>query len=175
MKNRNKYENEHLLCSIVMTHIQCSPCTISKQLNEDKNILFSKRGLWLVFCQRHRSRNSYHARTDLLQYRINLVTWVQDKFQHKTNLALNNRLDPQKTFGFSARTRYAKRCLYFFFLILCSGNRFKHGNPIVLNKYKNGEENITIIVIIAIYITYLSRWCTTIPNKFHEPFWMAYW
>ena len=50
------------------------------------------------------------------------------------------------------------------FLIFCAGNRFKHGKPMVNNNYKDGEMNRTIIVIIAIYSTYLSKWCTTIPN-----------
>ena len=34
-RNRNKCENEHLLCCIVMTSTQLFPPTVSKQLNED--------------------------------------------------------------------------------------------------------------------------------------------
>ena len=37
----------------------------------------------LVFCQLHSSRTSYHASTDWLQYRINLVTTVLVDFQKK--------------------------------------------------------------------------------------------
>ena len=36
------------------------------------------------------------------------------------------------------------------FLISCAGNRFKHGNRIVINKYKIGKIKRTIIVIFEI-------------------------
>ena len=50
------------------------------------------------------------------------------------------------------------------FRTFCAVYIFKHGNPIVSNKYKNGKINITIIVTITIYSTYLLKECSTIPN-----------
>ena len=135
-----------------------------------------KRGIWSVFCQHHSSRTSYQARNDWLQYRINLVTRIPVNFQYKTNLALNDYLDPQIILRFSACNRYAKRCLIICVLpanglplIFCVVNRFDHGNPIVGNKYKNGETYRFMIVIITIYSPYLSKWCTTIPNDYPIP------
>ena len=55
------------------------------------------------------------------------------------------------------------------FYILCAGNIFDNGNPIVSNKYKNDEINKIRMVIISIYSTYLSKWCTTIPNYLLDP------
>ena len=43
------------------------------------------------------------------------------------------------------------------FRIFCAVNIFKHGNPIVSNKYKNGNINKTIIVITTIHSTYLLK------------------
>ena len=133
------------------------------------------RGQRSVFCQRHISRTSYHAMADWWQYRINLVTRVPVNFQQKTNIALNYWLDPQIALGFSALGQYAKLCRFCVVYYLCVGNIFKHGNPIVSNKYKNGEINQTIIVIIAIYSTYRLKWCTTITNDFPLPFLIEYW
>ena len=47
------------------------------------------------------------------------------------------------------------------FRIFCAVNIFKHGNPIVSNKYTNSKINRAIIVIIAVYSTHLLKWCTT--------------
>ena len=65
----------------------------------------------LVFCQRNGSSNSYPGRADWLQYRINLVTRVPANFQQKTNIALNDRLDPKIVLVFSACNHYTKWCL----------------------------------------------------------------
>ena len=99
------------------------------------------RGQQLVFCQCHSSRTSYHARTDLWHYRINLFTRAPVYFQQKTNLALNYQIDPQIVLRFSAHTRYSKWCLFCVVYYFCAGNRFENGNPRVSNKYKNGEIN----------------------------------
>ena len=66
-----------------------------------------------VFCQCHVSRSGYHTRTDWLQYRINLVTQVPVDFQQKTDLTLNDRLDPHIILGVSARTWVTKWCLLY--------------------------------------------------------------
>ena len=95
------------------------------------------RGLQSVFCQNHSSRTSYHTRTDWLQLRINLVTIVPADLQKKTNLTLNNWLDPQIVLGFSARTWYVKWFLFCDVSYFCAGNRSENGNPIESNKYKN--------------------------------------
>ena len=157
-----------------MVSTQRSNHTVRNQLNKEEKIRFSKKGIQSVFCQRHSSRTGYHDRDDWLQYRINLVTRVPVNFQQKTSFALNNRLDSQKHFGFSACTRYVKWCLFYVFLFF-TGNLFDHGNTIVGNKYRNGEINKMIIVIIVIYSTYLFKWCATIPNDGPVPFWITYW
>ena len=72
------------------------------------------RGQHLFFCQRHISSISYHARTDWLQYRINLFTIIPVDLQQKTNLALNDWLEPRFFLVFSAHTRYYKWCLFCF-------------------------------------------------------------
>ena len=95
------------------------------------------RGQRSVFCQRHISRTSYHARTDWLQYRINLFTRVLVDLQQKKNIALNDWLDPQNILVFSALTRYAKWCLFCVVSSFCDEYIFEHGNPIESNKYKN--------------------------------------
>ena len=110
-----------------------------------------------VFCQCHSSSTSYHDKTDLFQYQINLVTRVPVDLHQKTNLNLNNRLDPQILLGFSACTRYAKWCLLYVVSCFYAGNIFVHGNQKEGNKYKIGEMNRTIIVLIAIYTTYLLK------------------
>ena len=65
------------------------------------------RGQQLVLCENHRSSTIYYARADWLQYQINLVTRVPVDFQQKTNIALNNWLDPQIFLVFSALIPYA--------------------------------------------------------------------
>ena len=127
------------------------------------------RGQRLVFVQFYISRTNYHARTDWLQHHIKLVTRVPANFQQKTNLALSDRLDPQNFLVFSAQTRYTNGASSVLFLILCLGNKFNNGNPIEINKYRISETNQTIIVIITINNTYLSIWCTTIPNNYPVP------
>ena len=94
--NNNNYDKEHLLCLIVMNSNQRLTCIVIKQLNRDnKKRRFLIRGQQSVFCQCHSSRTSYHDRTYWLQYRINLFTRVLVGFQHKTNISLNYRIDPQ--------------------------------------------------------------------------------
>ena len=55
---------------------------------------------------------------------------------------------------------------YVLFIIFCAGNIFKHGNPIVRNKYITGEINKTLIVIITILSTYLFKWTIATPNNY---------
>ena len=76
------------------------------------------RGQGLIFCQLHSSRNNYHYGTDWLEYRINLVTRVTVGLQWK-KISFNYWFDPQIVLMFSARTRYAKWCLFcvFYFFI----------------------------------------------------------
>ena len=95
------------------------------------------RGQQLVFCQRHISRTSYRNKTDWLQYRINLVTRVPVDSQQKTDISINDQLDPKIILMFSALTRYAKWCLLCVVSYFCSGNRSEHGKSIVSNNYKN--------------------------------------
>ena len=92
-----------------MTSTQPLPHTVSEKLKKKKkNRRLSTTGLQPVFCQHHILRNSYHTRTDWLQYRINLVIIVTVDFQQKIDLSLNDWLDSQIVFGFSDRTWYAK-------------------------------------------------------------------
>ena len=95
------------------------------------------RGQLLVFCQCHSSRTIYHARTDWLQYLISLVPSVPVYLQQKTNLALNDPLEPQIVLRFSACTRYAKWCRFCVVSYFCAVNRFDHGKPIESDNYKN--------------------------------------
>ena len=69
-----------------MTSTQSFLHTIGKKIHKDneKRVLFKKRFL-IGFCKHHISRTSHHAKTDCLQYHINLVTWVPVEFQQKTN------------------------------------------------------------------------------------------
>ena len=148
-----------------MTSTQRFPCIISKKINRDnKKYPFSKRGLQSVFFQRHSSRTSYHARTDWLQYQVNIVTIVTVNFQQKINIVINDWLDYQIVLCFSACTQYSKWCISCVVSYFCARNIFKHGNSIKSDMYKISDTNQTIIVIILIHSTYLSKWCTTIPN-----------
>ena len=52
------------------------------------------RGQLSVFCQHHSSRTIYYARTEWLQYQINLATRLPVDLQQKTNIDINDHLDP---------------------------------------------------------------------------------
>ena len=58
-----------------MTSTQIFPRTVSQKLSEDneKQVLFKDRSSIGLLSTPH-SRTSYHARTDWVLYRINLVT-----------------------------------------------------------------------------------------------------
>ena len=127
------------------------------------------RGQGLVFYQCHNLRTTYHAMTDWLQYRINIVTRTLVDFQQKTNLSLNDQLDPKLFLMFSAYTRYAKWCLFYVVSYFCAGNKFNKENPMESNKYRISDINRTIIVTININNTYLLKWCTTIQNGYPVP------
>ena len=122
-----------------MTSTQRLTHNIRDKLNENnrKQALFKDRSL-IGFLSTPCSRTSYNARIYWLLYRINLVTLVPFEFQQKTNLALNNRLDPKISLTFSAPTQYDKWYLNFlvsgFFVLGIYSNM---ENPIVSNKYKN--------------------------------------
>ena len=83
-----------------------------------KNRWFSKRVHKLVFFQRYRSRTSYHNRTDWVMYRINLVTWVPVELQQKTNLSLNNRIDPRIFLPLIPVCQMVPLLFCFFFFVL---------------------------------------------------------
>ena len=68
---------------------------------------------------------------------FNLVTIVPVDFQQKTNLALNDCLDPPIILVFSACTWYAKCCLFCIVYEFCVGDKIDCGNPIESNKYIN--------------------------------------
>ena len=113
-RNINKCKHDHSLCCIVMSSIQRLPHTVSEQLNQDnkKQALFKERSS-IGFMSTPRSKTIYHDRKDWVMYQINLVTCVMFIFQHKTNLALNDWLDPQIILPCSSPTRYSKWCLYY--------------------------------------------------------------
>ena len=110
--NNTNWNIKHLICCTVMTYNTQYPDTVSEQLNEDNKKKFKYLPL-VVFLSTPGSRTSYHAWTYWLLYQINFVTWVPVKFQQKTNLALNNWLDPQISLTSSVCTRYDKFSLYF--------------------------------------------------------------
>ena len=121
----------------------------------------------LVFCKHHSSRTSYHARTDWLQYWINLVTLLPVKFQQKTNISLNDLLDPQIIIGFSACFGYAKCRLYFFISIFFALKiDLIKETQMWSNKYRNQWDELNKIVIIAIYSTHFFKWCRPISNYY---------
>ena len=134
-----------------MTSTQHSPHIICKQpkTNNEKQTIFNDRPP-SFFCQYHISSNICHARTDWLQYWINLVTRVPVNFKQKTNIYLNNWLAPQLFFVFSACTWYANWSLFCVVSWFSAENRIEHGNPIESNNYIISEINWTIIVIITI-------------------------
>ena len=111
-----------------MNSTQHLSLTVSKKLNEDKENqeLFKDRS-YIGFLSTTHTRNSYHAKTNWVLYRINLVTEVLVKLQQKTNLSLNDRLDPQTALRFGAHTWYEKWYFYYLVSDFCAGNRFKHG------------------------------------------------
>ena len=55
----------------------------------------------------------------------------------------------------------ASTVLFLVFMLKIDSNM---ENKIISNKYKISDMDQTIILIIAIYITYLLEWCTTIIN-----------
>ena len=148
-----------------MTSTQRFPSTNSEHLNKhNKKWTILMRGQQSVFYLRHSSSTSYRARTDWLQYCVNIVTRVTVDSQQKTNLVHNNFLDPKIITGFSASIRYTKRCLFCVVSYVCAGNMFDHGNPMEMNKYKISYINQIIMILFAIYSTCLSKFYTNIPN-----------
>ena len=55
------------------------------------------------------------------------------------------------------------------FSINIYANIFDRENPIEIYRYKIIGMNQTIMVIITINTTYLSKWCSTIPNNYIFP------
>ena len=77
-----------------------------------KNRLFFEERSFIGFISTPLSSTSYRVSTDWVLYQINLVTWLPVELQQKTNLTLNDRLDPQIALPFGSRTRYDKWYLY---------------------------------------------------------------
>ena len=121
------------------------------------------------------SKTSYHARKDWVLYQIKLVTWVPVKFKQKNNIDLNGRLDPQISISFSACNRYEKWFLYCLVSdFLCWKYIQTRIKQIIIYKYKTSEMSRTTIVKFGIYITYLSKWRSTIPKNFPVLLYMKY-
>ena len=86
-----------------------------KPLTRNLIRITKKRYFWrefIGFISTPRSSTSYHVMTDWVLYQINLSAWVPVEFQQKTNLTLNDRLDPQISLPFGSRTRYDICYLY---------------------------------------------------------------
>ena len=137
-RNRNKFNNEHLLFCIVMTSTKLLICTVSKKLNEDneKQALFEERSLigFLSMAQlkdqlsRKDILCTIPGKTQPLEYRSNSNR--KPIFLSKIGLTLKSfyRLLLSPVISNGAYT--------VLFTILCAGNIFKHEK-----KYEIGEIN----------------------------------
>ena len=61
-----------------------------------------------------------------------------------------------------------------FIFILCWKYIETRNKLIIINEYEINEMNQNIILILAIYITYLSKWCTIISNNYPVMFLKEY-